>query len=871
MYLIELQTAVSMSQLVVLKLGNGNCQEGFPTVIAQLWETDHRNPIQFTGCLPAAPELPKLYKRWQLMYAALYGGFRCDLRLEIHDVSITNVSEAEFRNLSQQLEEQINTWLNAEEFHKIERRVRTKLMPSEEIRVIIEAEDDQVRRLPWHLWRLFEDYPLTEVALSSQEYERVRTPARESTGQVRVLGILGNSEGIEVEKDRALLEQLPEAETVFVVQPQRQELNHQLWDKQGWDILFFAGHSGSGADAKTGYISINQTDSLTISQLKHALRTAITCGLRLAIFNSCDGLGLARELADLHIPQLIVMREPVPDRVAQEFLKSFLTAFAGGKSLYLAVREARERLQGWEDNYPGASWLPVICQNPAVVPPTWQQLRDRNQFPSVSGSSSQAHGSQTSSEGQHMMRSAVTKGQTSLPSTSPTPSDQTSSDKPSHSFPIRLLWCDRVLLLKASVFAMALVMGLRWLGLLEGLELKAFDKLMRQRPYEMRDERLLIVKATPEDIKNQEQQPKHGASLSDHTLTRLFEKLQEYEPVTIGLDIYRDFPVDPAYPKLATYLGQKNLFGICKVKDAKAGDTEGISPPLEIRPDRISFSDALPDKGGILRRHLLSLNSPDLTDKCTAKNNLSLLLALYYLNAKGIQWGYTSNQQLWIDAPHLGNGKTVVLKELNSDTGGYHRVDAAGRQILLNYRSRRSPEDIALTVNVGDILNDKIPPQRRSQLKGRIILVGIAGPINTSSDYWLTPYSASQSLSEKRTPGVVIQGHMVSQILSAVLDNRPLLWVWSESGEVLWIWGWSVVGSVIGLVMGFRSGQARGMHFLSGLVISTGVALGALYGICYLFILQGGWIPLVPSAMVLVLTSVGMVLVVRYTPCSNQM
>ncbi|NEO78070.1 CHASE2 domain-containing protein [Moorena sp. SIO4G3] len=864
-----------MSQLVVLKLGNGNCQEGFPTVIAQLWETDHRNLMQFTGGLPAAPELPLLYKRWQLMYAALYRGFSCDRRLEINQVSITNVSQAEFRNLSQQLEEQINTWLNAEEFRNIEWRVRTKLMPSEEIRVIIEAEDHQVRRFPWHLWRLFEDYPLTEVALSSQEYEPVTTPDRESTGQVRVLGILGNSQGIEVEKDRALLEQLPEAETVFVVQPQRQELNHQLWDQQGWDILFFAGHSKSGPDGKTGYISINQTDSLTISQLKHALRTAITNGLRLAIFNSCDGLGLARELADLHIPQLIVMREPVPDRVAQEFLKCFLRAFAGGKSLYLAVREARERLQGWEDNYPGASWLPVICQNPAVVPPTWQQLRDRNKLASVSGSSRQAHGSQTSTDAQHMMRLAVAGGQALLPSTSPSASDQTSSDKPSHSFPMRSLWRDRVLLLKASVFAMALVMGLRWLGLLEGLELKAFDQLMRQRPDERRDERLLIVKATPEDIKNQEQQPKHGASLSDDTLTRLFEKLQEYEPITIGLDIYRDFPVDPAYPKLATYLGQKNLFGICKVKDAKAGDTEGISPPLEIRPDRISFSDALPDQGGILRRHLLSLDSPDLTDKCTAKNNLSLLLALYYLHGKGIEWGYTSNQasnqELWIDAPDLGKGKTVVLKQLNSYTGGYHRVDAAGRQILLNYRSHRSPEDIALTVSVGDILNDEIPAQRRSQLKGRIILVGVAGAINTSSDYWLTPYSPSQPLSHKRTPGVVIQGHMVSQILSAVLDNRPLLWVWSESTEVLWIWGWSVVGSVIGLVMGFRSGQARSMHFLSGLVISTAVALGGLYGICYLFILEGGWIPLVPSAMVLVLTSVGMVLVVRYTGCSNQM
>lgn len=44
----------------------------------------------------------------------------------------------------------------------------------------------------------------------------------------------------------------------------------------------------------------------------------------IAIFNSCDGLGLAQELADLHIPQMIVIKEPVPDKLAQEFLKYFL-------------------------------------------------------------------------------------------------------------------------------------------------------------------------------------------------------------------------------------------------------------------------------------------------------------------------------------------------------------------------------------------------------------------------------------------------------------------------------------------------------------------------------------------------------------------
>ncbi|MEJ6479790.1 CHAT domain-containing protein, partial [Nostoc punctiforme UO1] len=150
------------------------------------------------------------------------------------------------------------------------------------------------------------------------------------------------------QQDRAILEQLPETETIFLVEPQRRELDQWLWDKKGWDILFFAGHGSSQADGEIGQIYINQTDSLTISQLKNGLKAAIARGLQLAIFNCCDGLGLVQQLASLHIPQMIVMREAVPDRVAQEFLKHFLEAFANGESCHLAMREAIEKLQGLE-------------------------------------------------------------------------------------------------------------------------------------------------------------------------------------------------------------------------------------------------------------------------------------------------------------------------------------------------------------------------------------------------------------------------------------------------------------------------------------------------------------------------------------------
>ncbi|MGB3758353.1 MAG: hypothetical protein WBA07_18565, partial [Rivularia sp. (in: cyanobacteria)] len=59
-----------MSKVVVLNLGKGNLQTGFPFVTAQLKLS--AKVMQFTGSLPAIPELVELYRRWQLFYELLY-------------------------------------------------------------------------------------------------------------------------------------------------------------------------------------------------------------------------------------------------------------------------------------------------------------------------------------------------------------------------------------------------------------------------------------------------------------------------------------------------------------------------------------------------------------------------------------------------------------------------------------------------------------------------------------------------------------------------------------------------------------------------------------------------------------------------------
>jgi CHASE2 domain-containing sensor protein len=769
-----------MSKTVVLNLGSGNLNSGFSHITARLWTDQHPHAEQMVGNLPAAPELIRCYRIWQSTYLAL-----CDRRvirsaaeatgeLEIDDSGITQVSQLSFQELSQQIQQQINVWLRSEGFFAIERQLRSQLNPGDEIRVIFEANNDLLQRLPWHCWDFFRDYPQAEMALSQPEYRRrgsSRSPAPRK--KVRVLAILGSCQDIDVEAERQFLQRLPNTEVKFLITPLRQEFNQQLWDASGWDILFFAGHSHT--EGTTGRIYINQNpsnNSLTIEQLEEALGTAIDNGLKLAIFNSCDGIGLAQALGRLYIPQVIVMREPVPNRVAQEFLRYFLEGFALERlPLYPAVRQARRKLQGLEDEFPGASWLPVLCQNPAEIPPHWQAWFKKS----------------------------------SIEFRLPTQREVQT-------------------IVLSSLLVTGLVAAVRWLGLLQPLELWAFDHLMQLRPQEESDPRILVVTVTEQDIQAQGNEPRLG-SLSDRTLNRLLEKLEQNQPVAIGLDIYRDYPA--TLPMLAKRMQQSDrLFAICKSPDPK-DDPAGVAPPPEIAESRLGFSDVVEDSDGVLRRHLLMMPANPVS-ACTPTQALNVQLAFRYLKTKGIVATFTPENKL-----KLGN---QVFQRLEPRTGGYQPVDARGTQILLNYRALSSTQEIAQRATVAQVLAGQLNPRA---VKDRIVLIGVAA--NTRGDYWPTPYGSAFS---KQVPGVFLQAQMVSQLLSAVLDQRPLLGVWSQWGEVVWIWGWALTGGI--LIWYARS--------VGDWLILTSIATGILSGCCIILLVNGVWAPLVPCGLVLLLT-----------------
>ena len=425
---------------------------------------------------------------------------------------------------------------------------------------------------------------------------------------------------------------------------------------------------------------------------------------------------------------------------------------------------------------------------------------------------------------------------------SPEASEKTEPQEPitDRIFPVlgskRRLWG----LLSRSLAVTILLMVVRYLGGLQPMELWAFDQLMRLRSSvveEGRDPRLLVVTIDEEDIQYQNEQgmEKQG-SLSDRALALLLEKLEQYQAQTIGLDIYHDYEFDQAN-LLAQLQQNQHFFAVCKVSDPEV-DSIGVAPPRGIPKESIAFSDTVGDKG-IIRRHLLSL-APPPASRCQAQFSLSILLALDYLNAKDKDFTIQVTPEGYWQVAH------VILKTITSHTGGYQGIDAKGHQILLNYRSVRSPESIAHQVTLRDILNDRVAP---NSVKDKIVLIGVTDP--HSADYWGTPYGQENG---EKISGVFVQAHMVSQILSAVLDNRSLLWVWSPGSETLWVWVWSLAGGTIACC----SLRPR------NLIIAGITALGILFAICFGIFLRAGWVPLIPPALALVATG-GVVLAPRAT------
>lgn len=367
-----------------------------------------------------------------------------------------------------------------------------------------------------------------------------------------------------------------------------------------------------------------------------------------------------------------------------------------------------------------------------------------------------------------------------------------------------------------GLIIIGLVVLARFTGSLQFLEWMAFDYLLRFRPSEAQDQRIVIISI------DAQQYP-----IPRENLVELIRILQAQKPAVIGLSILGDRTQYLQTTKLFTDLGSpSNLISVDKVFPPI------IPAPPGFPPKQVGFSDVLNDQDGHLRRMLLGTPNPinpDAVDEY--KFSLAVRLSEQYLSAQGY---FLTNGIRDENAMRFG---AIELPRFLANTGGYIQEDDGGVQMLINFRTGDAPFRI---LSSEQIRRDDFDSE---WIKNNIVIIGITDP-KISPPISTLAVPSSEGLFRK-VNSVEIQAHAVSQIVSFVLDERPFLQSWPEPIEYLWIVAWSFLGIAI-----FQPNDS----LKKKLLCASGTIL-VLIGIAYAMLLSGWWIPIAPPLLALALVA----------------
>ncbi|MGV0027008.1 CHASE2 domain-containing protein [Phormidesmis priestleyi] len=352
-----------------------------------LFELSWGKNQQLTAQLIYPETLTTLYHEWRQIYLSFYHSAllaRIEMSGSLAPPAVdwrAKLVQAEAKLLSE-----FYYWLNSAELLEIRKAIAEQAsskigssssQAADLVDIFLTCEPLELARFPWETWEI-------GTATVNQIIRIARTPAnmrdetvqRPRRGRMRILAIMGDDTGVDLQASQAAVQSLKNiAEVKFVGWRQKQtisdlkaEICHTIADPQGWDILFFTGHSNETM-LTGGELAIAPGESMMIREIAPQLTQAKEHGLQFAIFNSCNGLSIANSLIDLGISQVAVMREPIHNHVAQEFLISFLQHLTADKDVHESLFLACQYLK-LERNltYPSAYLIPSLFRHPDAAP-----------------------------------------------------------------------------------------------------------------------------------------------------------------------------------------------------------------------------------------------------------------------------------------------------------------------------------------------------------------------------------------------------------------------------------------------------------------------------------------------------------------------
>lgn len=353
------------------------------------WEKGRQHQAK----LPFPNTLKTHYQRWQETYIDFYESqeFQESTLRARPDMSGAMAKPAiDWRARLVQAEAELTSefhhWLSSADLFQIRKEIASggqqligekNQAMTQPIDVFLTCDSLELERLPWETWEIGTEFAASAIRL-------VRTPAnieadtqqRERQGKMRILAILGDETGLNFQTERDALMNLNSlADITFIGWQKGKATEHLLEDIQqaianpnGWDILFFAGHSNE-TNLTGGELTISPNQSILVSEIAPQLLLAKQQGLQFAIFNSCKGLSIAKSLISLGLGQVAVMREPIHNRVAQEFLVRFLRQMATYQDVQDALRSTCQYFEVDKKlTYPSAYLIPSLFRHPDSIP-----------------------------------------------------------------------------------------------------------------------------------------------------------------------------------------------------------------------------------------------------------------------------------------------------------------------------------------------------------------------------------------------------------------------------------------------------------------------------------------------------------------------
>ncbi|OUL33449.1 hypothetical protein BV372_16500 [Nostoc sp. T09] len=330
------------------------------------------------------PALTQLYKDWQRAYLNFYRSDQMRGRTVDGGVARLTIDwHAELVKAEAKLMYEFHRWLRSAELYEIraqiaqasQQLIKEKTETNEAVQIFLTCAPLELARFPWEAWELGNEFATNHAIQFIRTPLNISTQAQEKRqGRPRILAILGDDTGLNFKAEKESLKSLLRIADVEFVgwQPQHtaaeviQEITDAIADDRGWDVLFFAGHSNE-TDLTGGELGIAPGVSISISEIAPQLSAANKRGLQVAIFNSCSGLSIADALIDLGFGQVVVMREPIHNSVAQGFMVRFLQGLAKHLDVYESLTEARQFLRMDKSHtYPSSYLVPSLFCHPGA-------------------------------------------------------------------------------------------------------------------------------------------------------------------------------------------------------------------------------------------------------------------------------------------------------------------------------------------------------------------------------------------------------------------------------------------------------------------------------------------------------------------------